>query len=177
VTASATVVGVGNTYRRDDGVGPAVIDRLRDRGLPGVVLAECDGETSRLLELWRDAMLVIVVDAVRTATGSPGRIHRRSLRHPAFAGARIATAYAADLGAAVELAAVLGHLPRQMLLYGVEVDDTSFGLGLTPAVATAAEHLTDEIALMLSARRLSAPTRPATSRGSTRQRPPTRPRP
>jgi hydrogenase maturation protease len=56
------------------------------------------------------------------------------------------------LGAAVERAAVLGRLPRQMLLYGVEVDDTSFGLGLTPAVAAAAEHLTDEIAGELSAR-------------------------
>jgi hydrogenase maturation protease len=151
MTDSVTVIGVGNIYRRDDGVGPAVIDRLRERRLPGVLLAECDGETSRLLELWRDVALVIVVDAVRTGSGNPGRVHRRSLHHPSVVGGRIATAHAADLGGAVELAAVLGRLPRQMLLYGVEVDDTSFGLGLTPAVAAAADRLVDEIARELSA--------------------------
>lgn len=150
--AAVTVIGVGNVYRRDDGVGPAVVDRLREHRLPGVRLAESDGETSRLLELWRGTAVAVVVDAVRVRTsGNPGRVHRRSLRHPAGIGGRIATAHAADLGAAVELAAVLGCLPRLLLLYGVEVDDTSFGLGLSPAVAAAADQIADEIARQLTA--------------------------
>jgi hydrogenase maturation protease len=186
MTASATVIGVGNPYRRDDGVGPAVIARLRDRRLPGVLLAECDGEASRLLELWCDAAVVIVVDAVRVAApGSPGRVHRRSLHHPAVAGGRIATAHAADLGGVVELAAVLGRLPQRLLLYGVEVGDTSFGPGLTPAVAAAADHLTDEIARMLffswaragRAARRPAPRRRPPGAASHRPRPDRRDRP
>jgi Ni,Fe-hydrogenase maturation factor len=34
----AVVIGVGNEFRRDDGTGPAVIGRLRDRVPPGVEL-------------------------------------------------------------------------------------------------------------------------------------------
>jgi Ni,Fe-hydrogenase maturation factor len=32
------VIGVGNPYRRDDGLGPHVIDRLREFGLPDDVV-------------------------------------------------------------------------------------------------------------------------------------------
>ena len=142
---SAVVIGIGNEFRRDDGVGPAVLARLRGQHLPGVRLADCDGETGRLLELWRDADLAIVVDAVRVQHPEPGRIHRRSLRHPAMAG-RPASSHGSDLGAAVELARALGRLPRLLLLYAVEVADTSFGVGLSPAVAAAADRLAGEVA-------------------------------
>ena len=142
---STVVVGVGNEFRRDDGVGPAVVARLRGRDLPGVRLAECDGETGRLLDLWRDAHVVIIVDAVRTAHPRPGRIHRRSLRHPAMAG-RATSSHAADLGAVVELARVLGRLPEVLLLYAVEVADTSYGVGLSVPVYRAVRRLADEIA-------------------------------
>jgi hydrogenase maturation protease len=142
---AAVVIGVGNEFRRDDGVGPAVVARLRHRELPGVRLAECDGETGRLLELWRDAALVIIVDAVRTEHPEPGRVHRRSLRHPGMAG-RAASSHSSELGGVVELARVLGRLPQVLLLYAVEAADTSFGVGLSPAVDAAVEGLADEIA-------------------------------
>ncbi|BCB89565.1 hydrogenase maturation protease [Phytohabitans suffuscus] len=142
------VVGIGNEFRRDDGVGPAVVARLRGQDLPGVRIADCDGETGRLLELWRDADVVIVVDAVRVEHPWPGRIHRRSLRHPAVAG-RPASSHGSDLGAAVELARTLGLLPRLLLLYAVEVADTSFGLGLSAPVAAAADRLAAEVAAVL----------------------------
>src|SRR5437899_1606818 len=45
------VIGVGNPYRRDDGVGPAVVDRLRRSAPAGVRLEESDGEPSQLLVL------------------------------------------------------------------------------------------------------------------------------
>lgn len=143
-----SVIGIGNGYRRDDGVGPAVVALLRRRYLPGVRLADCDGETGRLLDLWHGADLAIVVDAVRVRHPKPGRIHRRSLRHPAVAG-RPTSSHGADLGTAVELARALDRLPELLLLYAVEVEDTSFGLGLSPAVAAAADRLAAEIAALL----------------------------
>ena len=36
VVGGAVVIGVGNPYRRDDGVGPAIVERLRRRGVVGV---------------------------------------------------------------------------------------------------------------------------------------------
>ncbi|MFY1671531.1 hydrogenase maturation protease [Plantactinospora sp. WMMB334] len=145
---SAVVIGIGNEFRRDDGVGPAVVALLRGRDLPGVRLVDCDGETGRLLELWCDADLVILVDAVRTRQPRPGRIHRRSMHHAAVAG-RPASSHGSDLGAAVELARALGRLPRLLLLYAVEAADTSFGVGLSPAVAAAADRLAAEVTATL----------------------------
>ena len=144
------VIGVGNPYRRDDGIGPAVIERLRRRHLPGVNLAECDGEPTRLLDLWAGAEMAIVVDAVRTASPHPGTIHRRSLRHPSTPRMRGGGTHAVDLGDAVALAAALDLLPRTLLLYAVEAGDTTPGEGLTPPVQAALDELVDELVAELT---------------------------
>ena len=69
------VIGVGNEFRHDDGVGPRVIERLRGR-LPGEVeLVVTDGDAVRLIEAWSGASLAVVVDAVRAEPPSPGRLH------------------------------------------------------------------------------------------------------
>ncbi|GIH21088.1 hypothetical protein Raf01_92600 [Rugosimonospora africana] len=82
------VVGVGDRYRRDDGVGPAVVDRLVRAGHHGVRLAVSGGEASELIELWDGARLAIVVGAVRAEPDLPGRIHRhRRRKRLIFAGA------------------------------------------------------------------------------------------
>lgn len=153
----AVVIGVGNPYRRDDGVGPAVVDRLRRQRLHAVRLAECDGEPTGLLDLWEGADLAIVVDAVSTPSPRPGAIHRRSLAHPSVMGRiRSASSHGVDLGDAIALAAALDRLPRMMLLYLVEAADTSHGFGLTPRVEAALDDLADEIADQIS-HRLTSP--------------------
>jgi hydrogenase maturation protease len=139
------VIGVGNPYRRDDGIGPAVVAMLRRRHLPGVTLAECDGEPTRLLDLWHGANLAVVIDAVHTRDPRPGVIHRRSLHHPSVRGLGSASSHGVDLGDAVALAAALDRLPRSLLLYAVEAADTNHGYGLTPVVEAALPPLVDEI--------------------------------
>ena len=134
------VIGVGNPYRRDDGVGPAVIDRLRRRAQAGVRLEESDGEPSQLLELWSGADLAIVVDAVRTVDSRPGRIHRLQLGGTPPVGSA-ASSHRVDLGDAVALARAVDRMPASLVMYGVEVDDISFGPGLTPAVEAAAGEI------------------------------------
>jgi hydrogenase maturation protease len=141
----AVVIGVGNPYRRDDGVGPAVVERLRRRHLPGVMLVESDGEPTHLLDLWAGADLAIVVDAVRLAAASPGTIHRRSLRHPSATRMTFANSHSVDLGEAVALAAALDRLPRALLLYAVEAADTSVGVGLSAPVGAAITGLVEEL--------------------------------
>jgi hydrogenase maturation protease len=143
------VIGVGNQNRRDDGVGPAVVRMLRRRALPGVVLEESDGEPTRLLDLWGNASLAVVVDAVRGESPRPGRVHRRSLRHPSVRGIGKVSSHGMDLGDAVALGEALDRLPAMLLLYAVEAADTSFGEGLSPKVAAAADELADEIATEL----------------------------
>jgi hydrogenase maturation protease len=46
-----------------------------------------------------------------------------------------------DLGDAVALARAVDRMPVTLVMYGVEVDDVSFGPGLTPPVEAAAEEI------------------------------------
>ena len=72
-------------------------------------------------------------------------MHRRSLRHPSFRRTGFAGSHAVEFGDAVALAAALDRLPTRMLLYLVEVADTSAGVGLSSPVAAAVADLVDEI--------------------------------
>ena len=84
----AAVIGVGNRFRHDDGVGPAVIDRLRGMGLENVTLAESDGEAAALIMLWDRQRLAILIDAMQADPSHPGRIHRLVVPKPAVPSAR-----------------------------------------------------------------------------------------
>lgn len=145
------VIGVGNPYRADDGVGPAVVDRLEN--LDGAVLARSLGEAAELIDLWTGADLAIVVDAVLADPAHPGRVHRLVVHRPPAERGRAASSHGMDLGEAVELARVLDRLPGELILYAVEVDQVGYGEGLTPAVADASERLAEDIAAEVTARR------------------------
>ncbi len=142
------VIGVGNPYRRDDGVGPAVLVGLRAHGVNETVLASSFGETAELIELWDGAGLAIVVDAIRVAggvTARPGRVHRLVVHERPTERIRPASSHGLDFGEAVELARVLGRLPEKLVLYAVEAAEVGHGQGLSPAVALAAIQVVDDI--------------------------------
>jgi hydrogenase maturation protease len=148
------VVGVGNEFRRDDGVGPAVIARLRarqpaDESLSHVTLALSDGEPGRMIDLWEGARLAVVVDAVRDTTMPAG--HTCQLTVDALAGPLTGTADGAasshgiGLGETVELARVLGRLPARLAVLAVVGRDFGFGTELTAEVAAAVAELVEQV--------------------------------
>ena len=143
------VIGIGNPYRRDDGVGPAVVRRLAEYGITAAALVECDGEAATLIEQWRDRRLAIVVDAVHVAVPVPGRIHR--LDWPPQSGSPSASSHGLDLGLAVRLAHELGRLPQRMLVFAVEAAETGYGIGLTPAVACSVDEVVAELRIAIAA--------------------------
>lgn len=133
------VIGVGNEFRRDDGVGLAVVASLRDRVPAGVELVECDQEPSRLIDAWAGAESALVVDAVESGA-APGTLHRFDAgAGPIPAGVFRSSTHAFGVGDAVELARVLGRLPGRVLVYGVEGGEFGAGDGLTVAVEAAVE--------------------------------------
>jgi hydrogenase maturation protease len=149
------VIGVGNEFRRDDGAGWAVLDRLRERAAerplpPGTVLATCDGDPARLIGLWEGAGLAVVVDAAHAHPGTPGRVHRLELDAGLLTQPPTTSSHGLGLGEAVELARELGVLPDHLVVYAVEGADSALGTGLSPAVTAAVEPLAqaveDEIA-------------------------------
>ncbi len=149
--SQAVVIGVGNPYRRDDGVGPALIAALERCRPPGATLIVSDGEPARLIDAWSGASLAVVVDAVLLDRPEPGRIHRSALHlaRPGSAppGPQAAAASTHGLGIpdAIRLAQALGRVPDRLVTFAVEAASIGFGQGLTPAVAASLPALTDSV--------------------------------
>lgn len=141
----AVVIGVGNPYRRDDGIGPAVIRALRARGCPGVTLVVSDGETAALIAMWDERRLAILVDAIRADPARPGRVHRLVVLDPRAVRRAAVSSHSMELGEAILLAAQLERLRDRMIVYGVEAADTDFGAGLSDPVNAALPGLVEDI--------------------------------
>ncbi|MEV8550235.1 hydrogenase maturation protease [Streptomyces glaucescens] len=140
------VIGVGNEFRHDDGVGWAVITRLEERTAtrplpPGTVMERCDGDPGRLLGLWENAELAVVIDAAHAEPPHPGRVHRLALDDARSDRAATTSSHGLGLGEAVELSHVLGRLPRRLVVYAVEGADRSLGRGLSAPVADCVDEL------------------------------------
>lgn len=141
----AVVIGIGNPYRRDDGVGPAVIRALHERGCPGVTLAESDGEAAALIAMWDRHRLAVLVDAVQVDAARPGTVHRLVVPDPRTGRHAAVSSHAFALGDAFALARELDRVPDRMIVYGVEAADTGFGPGLTEPVRAAVPGLVEDI--------------------------------
>jgi hydrogenase maturation protease len=139
------VIGVGNEFRRDDGAGPAVVDRLRGEVPANVRLTVSDGEPAGLLEAWTGADLAIVVDAVISGAAPPGRLYRvlAADRHNGglddLGGG--ASTHSLGLGTAVGLSRALGRLPAVLIVHAVEGADFGHGPGLSAEVGSVIDDL------------------------------------
>ena len=139
------VIGVGNSFRRDDGLGPAVSQAIRSLSWPGVTAVEASGEGAELINLWQKAQAVFIVDAVAT-DDSPGTIYRfDALNQPIPSQFFNYSTHAFSVAEAIELARVLDQLPPYLVVYGVVGYDFTAGLGLTTAVSARVDEIVDKI--------------------------------
>jgi hypothetical protein len=67
------VIGVGNEYRGDDGIGILLAREIAKKSLDDVIVAEEAGEGTSLMSCWETYDRVILIDAVRQAN-EPGKI-------------------------------------------------------------------------------------------------------
>lgn len=137
------VIGLGNVLRGDDAVGVRVVESLRTvrdrdpRALPAQIRL-VDGGTLglALLGTMREARAVVLVDAARFG-GALGSVC--VLRDDEIAGAvgHRDDATPGALGELLATARLLGWLPADVSMVGIEVADIDVGVGLSPAVADA----------------------------------------
>ena len=139
------VIGVGNEYRRDDGIGLEVLARLREQAAGSVRLVVSDGDPADLIEAWTGASLVVIVDAILVDPPTPGRMHRIILDQSDDAQVRPVSSHGLGLGEAIGLAQVLDRMPDRLIIHAVEAADFGQGIGLTPAVAAAADRVTSAV--------------------------------
>ncbi|HEX2908903.1 MAG TPA: hydrogenase maturation protease [Phototrophicaceae bacterium] len=128
-------IGIGNPFRGDDAAGLVAARALQSLVLPGVEIIEHNGDGAALLETWRGAAAVFLIDAVSSGN-APGTLYRLDVQHetvPAhFSGT---STHLLGLAEAVELSRVLGEFPPRLIIYGIEGQDFLMGLDLSPAVA------------------------------------------
>ncbi len=136
------VIGTGNEFRRDDGAGLAVLERLRGRAPAGVELLVSDGDPADLIEAWTGAALAVVVDAARAQPPVPGRLHRLVIDTRMAGLPWPASSHGLGLRDAVGLGIILGRMPGTLVVHVVEAADMRLGTGLTPAVARSLEAAT-----------------------------------
>jgi hydrogenase maturation protease len=126
------VIGIGSSTRGDDAAGLLAARRLD--------AFEHEGDPLGLLDVWRDAAAVVVIDAVRSGAEA-GTVHRfDASRGPLPAPLRgSSSTHALGLAEAIELGRALDRLPERVIVYGIEGERFEAGAALTPAVAAAVE--------------------------------------
>jgi hydrogenase maturation protease len=135
------VIGVGNAYRRDDGVGLVVARRLQAAVPERVAVREESGEGAALMAAWEGADTALIIDAVHSGA-APGTVRRLEASERAIpADLFHFSTHAVSVADAVELARALGQLPPRLVVYGIEGKDFDAGVGLSPAVEEAARRV------------------------------------
>lgn len=129
------VIGVGNSFRRDDGVGLIVADGVARHNIAGLQVITTTGEPGALLDAWADAGLAVVVDAAMGPGSTPGQIQRWT--PGTDSPARAVSSHAVGIPQAYELGRALGRLPDRLVVLSVGISDANHGVGLTPEVAAA----------------------------------------
>lgn len=143
---SKLVVGIGNRYRKDDGVGLYVARLVREMAPDTVLTLEGITDPAVLLDRWDRSTESVLVDCMvsRYIAGRTARFDALQETIPAELFGNYST-HTMSIVKVIELATVLDRLPQRLIVYGIEGEDFSFGEGLSPAVLTAANAVAREI--------------------------------
>ncbi len=132
------IFAVGNSFYGDDGVGVAVLDRIREsEAFPGAKLVDISTDALALVDELVPDELNVVIDAADMGL-EPGAA--QSFR-PSEVVMKIRSDHLSmhgfGLAEAFNLAAQLGRMPRKVLIVGVQPERIEINQGLTRKVAAA----------------------------------------
>lgn len=116
----AVVIGVGNEFRGDDGVGIYVAKKLQEMRIQGLkVMKGQDG--SNLMDLWQGSDVAILIDAVASGN-EPGSIFRYDTRTEPIPSDffHISSTHSLSVDGYIELSKSLDEYPPTLIVYGIE---------------------------------------------------------
>ncbi len=147
------ILGLGNTIMSDDGVGPCVIDLLRKEPLPEQV-SLLDGGTLGLdlLPYLEGIQRLIIVDAVEIGQSAGTVIQLAGDQVPVALETKLSP-HQMGMKDLLAVARLMGHLPDEIMLIGVQPGCLEMGTELTPPVTQALPTL---CSLVLQAARQSS---------------------
>ena len=151
------VLGIGNLVMSDDGVGVKVVQRIqREFRFPEYVEI-IDGGTLGLdlLHMLEQIENLIVIDAVETGR-EPGTCIRLAGEELPIALETKVSPHQMGLKDLLAVARLMGHLPHEMVLIGVQPGSIEMGAELTPEVETKVDVLIENVLKELKRWNISA---------------------
>ena len=147
------ILGIGNPERGDDAVGGEVVRLLRGRLPAGFEVLPHSGEATALLTCMQGAEVAFLIDAA-VSGAEPGTVRRFDVAEQSLpSGLGALSSHGFALAQAIELARVLGSLPRRCIVYAIEGHQFEPGTPLSPKAAHAAAEVADRILHELRSRR------------------------
>lgn len=137
------VVGVGNSWRHDDGIGPHVINILNQQSFEAADLLDGGIDGMALLDKLAPYDYAIVIDAVNMGA-DPGTINAFSAQEAKLITNDALSTHGFGLAELITLMTEL-EIKTQIKIIGVQPFDIEFGEGLSPEI----EAQTDKIITLI----------------------------
>ena len=139
------LIGVGNEYRHDDGVGRLIARKLKAKHLPNTAVTEESGEGAALMGAWKGVDTVMLFDAVSSGA-PPGTIYRLDAHiQPLPQQFFHYSTHAFSVAEAIELARALNQLPPRLIVYGIEGKTFEAGVGISSEVEGAVREVVERV--------------------------------
>jgi len=130
--APVLVLGVGNILMGDEGIGVRVIESLKESRLPdGVELFDGGTASLELLSAFSNRKKLIVVDAIKGGQES-GAVYRFNFEDLTYQREFATSLHQLGIIDTLSQARILGCLPEEVIIIGVEPARITPGLELSP---------------------------------------------
>lgn len=132
------IFAVGNSFYGDDGVGAAVLERIRESdAFPGAELIDIQTDALALIDELAPDELNVVIDAADMGLPPGAALGFRPSEVSLKIHADHLSLHGFGLAETFSLAVQLGRLPRRVLIVGVQPERIEINQGLTATVAAA----------------------------------------
>lgn len=132
------VIGLGQPFRGDDGIGPAVVERLAGVCEGQADFKTCNGDAAVMLDLFEGRQRVFVIDAVASDRDAPGTVHEvDAVSEDLPVDSSQASSHVLGLNDALALGRLLGKLPPELTIYGIVGASFDTGAEISGEVAAA----------------------------------------
>lgn len=150
------IIGLGNRWRGDDGIGPLVLDALQAQNPEAVDLLENPADILNLINAWAGRKRVYLIDACCDPQRQDGSlvIITNALQDTTILQTltRPTSSHIVDIAQAIHLSQALGQAPQQLTLYGVVTSQFEPGTRPSPVVTAAVSHVVEALRLAVTAK-------------------------
>jgi hydrogenase maturation protease len=151
VTKEILVAGLGNALMSDEGVGIAVLERLREMAqrFPRAEFVDLGAAAMRVVHVLAGRRKAVFIDCafMDEDVGVIRRFTPEQVRsHKVMAGISL---HEGDLLEVIELARAVGHCPEDIVIFGVQPASLAPGEALSPALASRLDEYVEAVAAEL----------------------------